>query len=131
MKVGADPYVVSQHLMRHKFSNILHRSCKHLMSIEVIAHSYNELLKLLESMQQAGKFTLPEASAVFAQLVNMKSGIEESHKNLNTDSSSSDSKNAEELTNLKVELMSTKIENDNLKRNYQEAVEKIEQLEQK
>ncbi len=98
------------------------------MSIDLVAHSYNELLKLLENLQQSGKFTLPEASAIFAQLVNMKSGIEESHKAIGGDNDQVGG-NAEELQNLKVELMSTKMENDNLKRNYQEAVEKIESLE--
>lgn len=97
------------------------------MSIELVAHSYNELLKLIENLQQNGKFSLPEAHALFSQLVNMKNGIEESHKNV---SAGGDNKaDAEELENLKVELMSTKIENDNLKRNYQDAVERIEELE--
>ena len=98
-----------------------------MSSIEVIAHAYNELLKLVETLQTQGKFSLPEASAIFNQLVNMKTAIEESNKNANNVPGSSGS--TEEVENLKVELMSTKIENDNLKRNYQEAVERIEELD--
>lgn len=95
------------------------------MSLEVVAHSYNELLKVIETLQQQGKFSLPEASAIYSQLISMKSGIEESHKQSGPGSSSDSS---EEVEDLKVTLMSTKIENDNLKRNYQEAMERIEEL---
>lgn len=94
--------------------------------MEQVIHAYHELLNLISTLQQQGKFTLPEASALFTHLCAMKTGIEEAHKAAGSSETSAD---AEELENTKVELMSTRIEADNLKRNYEDAVERIQDME--
>ncbi len=93
--------------------------------MEQVIHAYHELLNLISSLQQQGKFSLPEASALFNNLVAIKSGIEEANKTQNSSDVSAD---AEELENTKVELMSTRIEADNLKRNYADSIERIKEL---
>ena len=93
--------------------------------MEQIIHAYHELLNLISTLQQQGKFSLPEASALFNNLVAIKSGIEEANKSQTSNDVSADT---EELENTKVELMSIRIEADNLKRNYEDSIERIKDL---
>lgn len=96
--------------------------------MERVVEAYHHLLKSIEALQAAGKFTLPEASGLFQSLVAIKGGIEEAHKTTNQAGAGMVSN--DELDSVKIELMAKNIELDNLKRSYGAIVEKLEKLEE-
>lgn len=96
--------------------------------MESVIQSYHNLLQIIESLQQSGKFSLGEASGIFTHLVQMKKGIEEAHVS-NTTVNNKIQEPEEDVEALRLDLISTRIELDNAKRSLEDAEDRIKELE--
>ena len=98
--------------------------------MESVIQSYHNLLQIIESLQQSGKFSLGEASGIFTHLVAMKKGIEEAHaSNSNAVNSNNIQDPEDDVEVLRLDLISTRIELDNAKRSLEDAEDRIKELE--
>lgn len=96
--------------------------------MEKLIECYHQLLTALEACQKSGKFTLGEATAVFSNIINLKTAIE----SLSSNSSSigSSTTHSQELEDTKVELMTKNISLDHLQRNLEEVTEAQQDLQE-
>jgi hypothetical protein len=77
--------------------------------MEALTNSYYELVKFMEQIQGAGKFTLSEANQALGALVGVKNGIEAVTK------AGQDASPREELNQTKLELINANIELESLR----------------
>lgn len=104
------------------------KNCAMNAYMESVIQSYHNLLQIIESLQQSGKFSLGEASGIFTHLVQMKKGIEEAHVS-NTTVNNKIQEPEEDVEALRLDLISTRIELDNAKRSLEDAEDRIKELE--
>ena len=97
--------------------------------MESVVQSYHNLLQIIESLQQSGKFSLGEASGIFTHLVAMKKGIEEAHASNAGNANPKIQDPEEDVEALRLDLISTRIELDNAKRSLEDAEDRIKELE--
>lgn len=98
--------------------------------METVIQSYHNLLQIIESLQQSGKFSLGEASGIFSHLVAMKKGIEEAHvsSSIANQQQGTVAEPEENVESLRLDLITTQIELDNAKRSLEDAEERIKEL---
>ena len=96
--------------------------------MESVIQSYHNLLQIIESLQQSGKFSLGEASGIFTHLVAMKKGIEEAHASTASSAPQKIEEADEDIEALRLDLISTRIELDNAKRSLEDAEDRIKEL---
>ncbi len=95
--------------------------------MESVIQSYHNLLQIIESQQNGGKYSLGEASALFTSLVAMKKGIEEAHAS-SGNANIKIQEPEEDVEALRLDLISTRIELDNAKRSLEDAEDRIKEL---
>ena len=78
--------------------------------MDKIVQAYQQTLDTINAMQGGGRFTLQEASAVFTNLVALKTGIEEALKNAPPKAMDAAGVSSAEHEKVQVELMSRNIE---------------------
>jgi hypothetical protein len=84
-------------------------SPKHTTDMEGLTNSYYELVKFMEQIQGAGKFTLSEANQALGALVGVKNGIEA------VTAGGKDAGSREELNRTKLDLINANIELEAIK----------------